>query len=203
MTPKELREEKTKLQEELTNLKRYNQVIDLLEAPHFTISSPSSSSQTESKKKKKKKNKKKDPPTTDDPTNPPSSSPPPPSLSLNSSASSSSPPVKDPSNAKIVEMVIIKDLEKLQDIDQLEKAMRQKLGELEVRRNEIKKREEEKLREQRLCPICLDGEKNTSLTPCGHVFCKGCAKRFRDQGSNKCPFCRTNIMGLVAIYYHN
>ena len=56
--------------------------------------------------------------------------------------------------------------------------------------------ENEQLREQRLCSVCLDLEKNVVFLPCAHLCCcDKCAPQLR-----KCPICRKGIRGSVRVY---
>ncbi|KAK6171490.1 hypothetical protein SNE40_019668 [Patella caerulea] len=56
--------------------------------------------------------------------------------------------------------------------------------------------ENQRLKEQRTCKICMDEEANIVLLPCGHlVSCASCAPALR-----KCPICRANIKGTVRTY---
>ena len=53
-----------------------------------------------------------------------------------------------------------------------------------------------KLKEQRLCKICMDEEVSIVLLPCGHlVSCAKCAPALRD-----CPICRNGIKGTVRTF---
>ncbi|KAK6166638.1 hypothetical protein SNE40_023285 [Patella caerulea] len=57
-------------------------------------------------------------------------------------------------------------------------------------------RENEELKEQRLCKICMDAESNIVLLPCGHlVSCELCAPAL-----TKCPMCRKALRGSVKTY---
>ncbi|KAK6166640.1 hypothetical protein SNE40_023286 [Patella caerulea] len=57
-------------------------------------------------------------------------------------------------------------------------------------------RENEELKEQRLCKICMDAESNIVLLPCGHlVACEKCAPVL-----TKCPMCRKAVRGSVKTY---
>lgn len=44
---------------------------------------------------------------------------------------------------------------------------------------------------ENICTICCDGEEDTTLHPCGHVYCNKCCRRF-----SKCPVCRVKITRL-------
>ncbi|XP_055959186.1 baculoviral IAP repeat-containing protein 3 [Patella vulgata] len=57
-------------------------------------------------------------------------------------------------------------------------------------------RENEELKEQRLCKICMDAESNIVLLPCGHlVSCELCAPVL-----TKCPRCCKAVRGSVKTY---
>lgn len=56
--------------------------------------------------------------------------------------------------------------------------------------------ENARLKEQRTCKICMDGEVGVVFLPCGHLCsCVLCAPSLRD-----CPVCRTNIQGTVRTF---
>lgn len=46
------------------------------------------------------------------------------------------------------------------------------------------------------CCVCVDSEINTTLVPCGHLFCAECASRLPE-----CPLCRKQVMAKQRIYY--
>uniref|UniRef100_A0A131XUQ0 Putative inhibitor of apoptosis protein 1 and 2 iap1 iap2 n=2 Tax=Ixodes ricinus TaxID=34613 RepID=A0A131XUQ0_IXORI len=53
-----------------------------------------------------------------------------------------------------------------------------------------------RLKEQRLCKICLDAEVGVVFLPCGHlVACPACAASIKD-----CPVCRKTIVGAVRTF---
>ena len=55
------------------------------------------------------------------------------------------------------------------------------------------KQENEKLKEQSFCKVCLDDIVSIVFLPCGHlVTCADCAPALR-----KCPICRADIKGTV------
>ena len=43
------------------------------------------------------------------------------------------------------------------------------------------------------CPVCLDNYSNCHVSPCGHMFCLVCVKKFYDI---RCPLCRKNMTGI-------
>ncbi|WAR09012.1 BIR7B-like protein [Mya arenaria] len=56
--------------------------------------------------------------------------------------------------------------------------------------------ENEELRRQVSCKICLDLDASVVFLPCGHmVTCEECAPAMR-----KCPICRSNIRGTVKAF---
>lgn len=56
--------------------------------------------------------------------------------------------------------------------------------------------ENRKLKEDRLCKICLDKDKEIIFVPCGHyVACLDCGLGFE-----KCPVCRAKIISIVKTY---
>lgn len=56
--------------------------------------------------------------------------------------------------------------------------------------------ENRRLKDARVCKICMDAEIGTVLLPCGHfVACVGCAPSLLD-----CPVCRVTIKATVRTY---
>ena len=56
--------------------------------------------------------------------------------------------------------------------------------------------ENDKLKNQKLCKICMNGEIAIVLIPCGHfVSCKKCAPAL-----NNCPICRKFIKDSVKTF---
>jgi hypothetical protein len=51
------------------------------------------------------------------------------------------------------------------------------------------------------CPICLTNIKDIRYSPCGHMSCKSCARRFINENINKCPHCQKNITSYDKVYY--
>jgi peroxin-10 len=52
------------------------------------------------------------------------------------------------------------------------------------------------------CLLCLDVRKDTSLTPCGHLFCWECIISYLLEKPS-CPFCRKECFPQNIIYLHN
>merc|ERR1712051_547495 len=56
--------------------------------------------------------------------------------------------------------------------------------------------ENTRLKEQRTCKICMDGEVGVVFLPCGHLCsCVNCAPALKD-----CPVCRRAIQGTVRTF---
>ena len=56
--------------------------------------------------------------------------------------------------------------------------------------------ENQRLKEARICKICMDSEIGVVFLPCGHfICCVQCAPSLRD-----CPLCRQSIHGTVKTY---
>ncbi|XP_052238237.1 baculoviral IAP repeat-containing protein 7-B-like isoform X2 [Dreissena polymorpha] len=57
--------------------------------------------------------------------------------------------------------------------------------------------ENEKLKEQRVCKVCMDKEVCVTLLPCRHLAtCEECAKSIRD-----CPICRSDVESKVKVFW--
>lgn len=55
---------------------------------------------------------------------------------------------------------------------------------------------DERIREAITCPICADGEIDTTFLPCGHMTaCRTCAVQ-----CDRCPLCRSNIESISKIF---
>mmetsp|Transcript_19754 Transcript_19754/g.34710 ORF Transcript_19754/g.34710 Transcript_19754/m.34710 type:complete len:867 (-) Transcript_19754:278-2878(-) len=51
---------------------------------------------------------------------------------------------------------------------------------------------------ERECKICMGGEADAALVPCGHlVACEGCARRLE---GGLCPICRRGVVGVQRVY---
>jgi hypothetical protein len=57
---------------------------------------------------------------------------------------------------------------------------------------------EEKPREERKCPVCLDALKGCMLG-CGHQLCPGCAELFKAR-SLPCPLCRAPVQTVTRFF---
>ena len=55
----------------------------------------------------------------------------------------------------------------------------------------------------RKCPVCLEHEVDTCITPCGHTLCEICLKSivYRSNGRKLCPICRGPINNPVKLYW--
>ena len=57
-------------------------------------------------------------------------------------------------------------------------------------------KENQQLRDERLCKMCLDKECSTVFLPCGHMCaCDSCAEKVQ-----KCPICNGPIRGTVKAF---
>ncbi len=57
-------------------------------------------------------------------------------------------------------------------------------------------RENQAMKDERMCKICMDNEVNIVFLPCGHlVSCQNCAPAIK-----KCAVCRSLIRGTVRTY---
>jgi len=105
-------------------------------------------------------------------------------------------------NPDIIDLSQISSITNLDAIIKLEEKLEQKLTIIKQHRDTIQKMEMEKLKEQLLCPICLENYKNSSLHPCGHVMCAPCAKTLLQLGSSnkRCPICRAGVKSVYQVY---
>jgi len=56
--------------------------------------------------------------------------------------------------------------------------------------------------EGKSCLLCMDQRRNTSMTPCGHLFCWECIIKHLQKSQN-CPFCRKMCLPQSVIYLQN
>lgn len=52
------------------------------------------------------------------------------------------------------------------------------------------------------CPLCLNPRKDTSVTPCGHLFCWSCILSWL-QEQPKCPICRLEVKPSRVVFLQN
>ena len=52
------------------------------------------------------------------------------------------------------------------------------------------------------CQVCFTCDVSHVMVPCGHTICEVCIGSMQGQliASNRCPFCRTNIISRVKFY---
>jgi len=57
-------------------------------------------------------------------------------------------------------------------------------------------------KEDKLCQICMDAEREAAPMPCGHkLFCFKCISSFREKNPRKgCPYCNKEIIMVCKIY---
>jgi len=48
------------------------------------------------------------------------------------------------------------------------------------------------------CPLCMDGDREIALVPCGHVLCAACAGQ---HASESCPMCRQGVASTMRVYF--
>ncbi|CAL9748979.1 unnamed protein product [Musa acuminata subsp. burmannicoides] len=49
------------------------------------------------------------------------------------------------------------------------------------------------------CCVCMGGRKGAAFIPCGHTFCRVCARELRaDRGT--CPLCNRSILDILDIF---
>ncbi|XP_053402195.1 uncharacterized protein LOC123548365 [Mercenaria mercenaria] len=68
---------------------------------------------------------------------------------------------------------------------------------LVAHQRELSKAKQEARDELLLCIICLSAEKDHTLVPCGHTFCKDCSHKSKAKG--KCFFCMTKVKSCVKM----
>ncbi|XP_045195018.2 uncharacterized protein LOC123550656 [Mercenaria mercenaria] len=68
---------------------------------------------------------------------------------------------------------------------------------LVAHQRELSKAKQEARDELLLCIICLSAEKDHTLVPCGHTFCKDCSRKSKANG--KCFFCMAKVNSCVKM----
>ena len=69
-------------------------------------------------------------------------------------------------------------------------------GEEELDPEDIRK-ENQRLKNARLCQVCKDKDANWLFLPCAHLSsCSLCSPAL-----TKCPQCKSNIRGIVSVYF--
>ncbi|XP_065358963.1 peroxisome biogenesis factor 10 [Calliphora vicina] len=63
-------------------------------------------------------------------------------------------------------------------------------------------RQREKLENVPQCILCLEPRMNTSLTPCGHLFCWSCVLDWLDE-RDECPLCRESLKKSQVVQLQN
>lgn len=67
----------------------------------------------------------------------------------------------------------------------------------ETNRTQVLEEEIRRLKEARLCKVCLDEDVSVAYIPCGHIVtCVLCAAAL-----DQCPLCRNNIKGTVRVFF--
>ena len=57
-------------------------------------------------------------------------------------------------------------------------------------------REIKRLREEKMCKICLDADAAVVFDPCGHLTtCTGCSSSL-----TKCPICRVRVKKKIRVF---
>jgi hypothetical protein len=51
------------------------------------------------------------------------------------------------------------------------------------------------------CSICYCADSEVITVPCKHMYCGSCIQRWYNTNTS-CPFCRTNICGVLKLIYH-
>jgi hypothetical protein len=69
-------------------------------------------------------------------------------------------------------------------------------GALDIERSNLLREENERLKSERLCVVCLTKDKNVLLLPCAHLTtCLECSFSMQN-----CPLCRSKIQATVRTY---
>jgi ankyrin repeat protein len=63
----------------------------------------------------------------------------------------------------------------------------------------ILEKEKDKLKDKLVCGICYENDVNIESVNCQHQFCEGCIILLFDKSTNKCPYCRVNMVLFIKI----
>ena len=80
----------------------------------------------------------------------------------------------------------------LTDLNNLNNDVKTRTGSL------LKKIDDLKGKNQKLCTVCYTRVPTHALQPCGHIYCENCAQRGLNR--NKCFTCRQPIQELFRIF---
>lgn len=64
----------------------------------------------------------------------------------------------------------------------------------------------EEITDEFLCPICsgaLGNSNSIAVKPCTHLMCVDCLQKWKAQGHNDCPYCKTEIQRRRVSYFSN
>jgi ankyrin repeat protein len=63
----------------------------------------------------------------------------------------------------------------------------------------ILEKDKDKLKDKLVCGICYENDVNIESVNCQHQFCEGCIILLFDKSTNKCPYCRVNMVLFIKI----
>ena len=92
------------------------------------------------------------------------------------------------------------------EILELRKALEKERQEIEKEKRELRielekeKNANKKIKEERLCKICITNEVNIALPRCGHLICQSCVEQI-DSREKKCPICRQRFTNIINIFH--
>ena len=82
--------------------------------------------------------------------------------------------------------------------EQLERALKATLDEVEARKKEIVRETQDVQNEQRLCVICCNEDRSIVLLPCRHLcLCGPCSEH---ESLRDCPLCRKPIQHKFSVF---